>query len=97
MEIRIGVQHVGREVVIDSEQSADEVRSLVDAAVADGTPLVLTDAKGRHIAAVNVSMRVGTENARADKIKEKILPRLRETALRIGHAYRSGAGLSLPS
>ena len=46
MEIRIGVQHVGREVVIDSEQSADEVRSLVDAAVADGTPLVLTDAKG---------------------------------------------------
>ncbi|MGK4187515.1 helix-turn-helix domain-containing protein [Kocuria koreensis] len=57
----------------------------------------VTDAKGRHIAAVNVSMRVGTENARADKIKEKILPRLRETALRIGHAYRSGAGLSLPS
>ena len=35
MEIRIGVQHVGREVVIDSEQSADEVRSLVDAAVAE--------------------------------------------------------------
>lgn len=55
------------------------------------------DAKDRPIAAVNVSMRVGTDNARADKLQEKILPRLREAALRIGHAYRSGAGLSLPS
>ncbi|WP_129359302.1 MULTISPECIES: IclR family transcriptional regulator domain-containing protein [Micrococcaceae] len=55
------------------------------------------DAKGRHVAAVNVSMRVGTDNARAERLQEKILPRLRETSLRIGHAYRSGAGLSFPS
>lgn len=49
MEIRIGVQHVGREVVIESEQPAEEVRSLVDAAVADGSTLVLADAKGRQV------------------------------------------------
>lgn len=49
MEIRIGVQHVGREVVIESEQPADEVRALVDAAVAGGTTLALTDAKGRQV------------------------------------------------
>lgn len=49
MEIRIGVQHVGREVVIESEQSAEEVRSLVDAALAGSSTLVLTDAKGRQV------------------------------------------------
>ncbi|MGW3945953.1 DUF3107 domain-containing protein [Micrococcus endophyticus] len=49
MEIRIGVQHVGREVVIESEQPAEEVHSLVDAAVADGSALVLADAKGRQV------------------------------------------------
>lgn len=49
MEIRIGVQHVGREVVLESEQSAQEVRALVDAALAAGSPLTLTDAKGRQV------------------------------------------------
>lgn len=55
----------------------------------------VVDARGRTVAAVNVSMRVGSENARGDRMVETILPRLRETALRIGQAYRSGAGLSL--
>ncbi|WP_248125294.1 DUF3107 domain-containing protein [Micrococcus lacusdianchii] len=49
MEIRIGVQHVGREVVLESEQTAEEVRTLVDAAIADGSVLSLTDAKGRQV------------------------------------------------
>ncbi|MDO4240154.1 DUF3107 domain-containing protein [Micrococcus sp.] len=49
MEIRIGVQHVGREVVLESEQTAEEVRALVDAAIADGSVLSLTDAKGRQV------------------------------------------------
>ncbi|WP_030015052.1 IclR family transcriptional regulator domain-containing protein [Curtobacterium sp. S6] len=53
------------------------------------------DARGAHIAAINVSMRVGTENARADTMVEHIVPRLEETARRIGHAYRSGVGLSV--
>ena len=49
MEIRIGVQHVAREVVLESEQSAEEVRALVDAALAGGSVLSLTDAKGRQV------------------------------------------------
>lgn len=49
MEIRIGVQHVGREVVLESEQTAEEVRTLVDAAIAHGSVLSLTDAKGRQV------------------------------------------------
>ena len=49
MEIRIGVQHVGREVVLESEQTAEEVRALVDAALAAGSLLSLTDVKGRQV------------------------------------------------
>ncbi|MCG7422585.1 DUF3107 domain-containing protein [Micrococcus porci] len=49
MEIRIGVQHVGREVVLESDHTAQEVRALVDAALADGTTLALTDTKGRQV------------------------------------------------
>lgn len=49
MEIRIGVQHVSREVVLESDQSAQEVRALVDAALAAGSILSLTDVKGRQV------------------------------------------------
>ncbi|MBB4735561.1 DUF3107 domain-containing protein [Micrococcus cohnii] len=49
MEIRIGVQHASREVVLETEQSADEVRAAVDAALADGSVLALTDKKGRQV------------------------------------------------
>lgn len=49
MEIRIGVQHVAREVVLESEQSPDEVQKLVEAALEKGTPLVLADERGHHV------------------------------------------------
>ena len=49
MEIRIGVQHAPREVVLESEHTPDEVRSRVAAAVAEGSVLQLTDAKGRLV------------------------------------------------
>lgn len=49
MEIRIGVQHASREVVLETEQSADEVRAAVDAALADGSVLALTDKTGRQV------------------------------------------------
>ncbi len=49
MEIKIGVQHTNRELVLESTQSAEEVLSLVSAAVKDGTLLTLTDDKGRQI------------------------------------------------
>ena len=49
MEVKIGVQNVAREIVLDSAQSADEVAALVEAAVAAGGTLRLTDASGRSV------------------------------------------------
>lgn len=49
MEIRIGVQHVAREVVLESEQSPDEVRTLVETSLDKGTPLTLKDERGHTV------------------------------------------------
>lgn len=48
LEIRIGVQNVNRELVVETELSADEVAAVVAKAVAGGT-LDLTDTKGRRV------------------------------------------------
>ena len=47
MEVRIGVQNVARELAFESNQSAEEVTSLVDAALKNGGTLDLSDEKGR--------------------------------------------------
>ena len=49
MEIKIGVQHSGRELMLESTQTADEVTSLVEAAVTNSTLLSLIDEKGRLV------------------------------------------------
>lgn len=49
MEVKIGVQNVAREIVLDSAQSADEVAALVEEAVAAGGTLRLTDSNGRSV------------------------------------------------
>jgi DNA-binding MurR/RpiR family transcriptional regulator len=50
MEVRIGVKGAPRELVLDSNQSADEIEQIVDAALKDGSATVtLTDDKGRRI------------------------------------------------
>lgn len=49
MEIRIGVQHVAREVVLESKQTPEEVRSAVAEALDKGTPLTLTDERGHTV------------------------------------------------
>lgn len=49
MEIRIGVQQAPREVVLESNESADSVRALIDTAITSGTSLTLTDEKGRTV------------------------------------------------
>jgi hypothetical protein len=49
VEVKIGVQHAAREIVLESAQSADEVLALVTAAVSDSSLLVLNDDKGRSI------------------------------------------------
>lgn len=48
MEIRIGVQNVAREIVIETDMTADEVSKAVTEAVA-GSTLDLSDTKGRRL------------------------------------------------
>ena len=49
MDIKIGVQHANRELLIDSDEAQESVETAVSEAVQQGTPLVLTDTKGRRI------------------------------------------------
>ena len=49
MEIKIGVQQTAREIVLESEQSPDEIDAAVRAALADGGVLALEDDKGRRV------------------------------------------------
>lgn len=48
MEVKIGVQHATRELILEIDQAADAVEQLVTDAVGGGTLLVLTDSKGRR-------------------------------------------------
>ncbi|APX31386.1 ATP-binding protein [Brachybacterium sp. P6-10-X1] len=49
MEIRIGIQHSPREIVIESEEKTEELLERLNAAVADGSPVTLVDDKGRTV------------------------------------------------
>nr|WP_154613359.1 DUF3107 domain-containing protein [Nocardioides sp. IC4_145] len=49
VEVKIGVQHAPRELVVDTDESADAVQQLVAEAVGAGTVLTLTDSKGRKL------------------------------------------------
>ncbi|MFI2371024.1 DUF3107 domain-containing protein [Streptomyces sp. NPDC018833] len=50
MEVKIGVQHAPREIVLESGQSAEEVERAVSDALAGKTQLLsLTDEKGRKV------------------------------------------------
>ncbi|HET6633758.1 MAG TPA: DUF3107 domain-containing protein [Streptomyces sp.] len=50
MEVKIGVQHAPREIVIESGQSVDEVRGAVESALAkQGGLLTLEDEHGRQV------------------------------------------------
>lgn len=48
MEIKIGVQHAPREVVLESNDTPEEIEAKVAAAL-DGGLLALSDTKGRRI------------------------------------------------
>lgn len=50
MEVKIGVLHTAREIVLDSPQSPDEIEQLVSTALksVDGQ-LTLTDDRGRKV------------------------------------------------
>ncbi|WP_030619489.1 DUF3107 domain-containing protein [Streptomyces sclerotialus] len=50
MEVKIGVQHAPREIVLESSQSAEEVESAVSAALAGKSQLLsLEDEHGRKV------------------------------------------------
>jgi len=49
VEVKIGIANVNREVSIEPEETALRVEEQVRAAVAEGTPLRLEDAKGRVV------------------------------------------------
>lgn len=49
VEITIGVKNVARELTLESAQTADQVVALVEAAIAKGGVLALTDQRGRRV------------------------------------------------
>ncbi|HJG91709.1 DUF3107 domain-containing protein [Brachybacterium massiliense] len=49
MEIRIGIQHSPREIVIESAEKHDALLERLSAAVAEGAPVTLVDDKGRTV------------------------------------------------
>jgi hypothetical protein len=49
VEVKIGVQYAQRELVVETNETAETVEKLVADAVAAGGLLSLTDAKGRKI------------------------------------------------
>ena len=49
MEITIGVQNLNREIVVETDASAEEVAAAVAKALDGGTVLDLTDNRGRRV------------------------------------------------
>lgn len=49
MEIKIGMRQTNREIVLESEQSRDDLTAAVTKALADGGALTLDDEKGRRV------------------------------------------------
>ncbi len=67
MEIKIGVQNIGREIVLESDQDADAVAKVVEEAITKGSELRLTDDKGRVIIVPGNALgyvEIGAEEAR---------------------------------
>jgi hypothetical protein len=49
VEVKIGIQNIGREITLESAQDADELAKVVAESISKGTELRLTDDKGRQI------------------------------------------------
>lgn len=67
MDVRIGIQNVAREVVIESAETAEQVSKIVREAISGSADLVLTDAKGRQVivpARVIGYVEIGAEEQR---------------------------------
>jgi hypothetical protein len=49
VEIKIGIQHAARELVVETDESAETVEQKIDQAVAGDGLLSLRDTKGRQV------------------------------------------------
>lgn len=49
MEIKIGIQHAQRELVVESSSTPEDIESQVSSALTEGGVLALTDTKGRRV------------------------------------------------
>ena len=49
MEVKIGVQHAQRELVVETDESTENVEKLVGEALASDGVLGLTDTRGRRV------------------------------------------------
>lgn len=49
MEVKIGVQHISREIVLESTQSPEDVEAALTTALDKGGVLSLTDERGRRV------------------------------------------------
>lgn len=68
MEVKVGIQNIGREVVVETTVSAAEVEKGLSEAVAEGGLFTLSDEKGRKVlipAAGIAYVDLGAEHARA--------------------------------
>ncbi len=67
MEIKVGIAHVNREVVLESDTTPDEISKALAKALADGGVFTLVDDKGRKVlipAAGIAYIDLGSEHVR---------------------------------
>jgi len=67
VEVTIGVKHLPRELVIDTDLTADEVAAAVASALKDDSTLELKDSRGRQYVVPAASLgyvEIGTEETR---------------------------------
>lgn len=67
MEIKVGIQYVNREVVVDTDESAASIEKSFTDAVENSSVLTLTDNRGRRVmipGAKIAYLELGEENAR---------------------------------
>jgi len=66
MEIRIGVQNVSREIVVETDKSSDDISALVTKALSGGV-LDLMDVQGRRVVVPSSALayvQIGEEKKR---------------------------------
>jgi len=67
VEIKVGIQHVNREIVVETSQSATSVEEAYTKAAASGGLLTLNDERGRKVliqASVISYLDIGEESSR---------------------------------